>query len=70
MKSVQFTAEVKNGVIEIPAEFKEFEADSAHVILVSVQERAELTGFEYFMDHPIRAKDFKPLTRDEAHARD
>ena len=70
MIAVQFQATVKDGVIEIPAEYRQELKDRVHVIVLSEETiRAHGNLIDQLLDSPIRVSGFHPLTRDEAHAR-
>lgn len=70
MKPVQFTTVVKNGVIEIPEELCLPGECTVRVTLDVRDANEEFDMIEYLFRHPIEGKDFRPMTRDEAHARD
>jgi ureidoglycolate hydrolase len=70
MQTIEFRTKIKNGVIQIPARFKGKVADDVQVILISKSEKASQPDIiDELMSHPLQIKGFKPLTRDEAHAR-
>ncbi len=70
MQTIEFRAKIKNGVIQIPARFKGKVAEEARVILVSKSEPISQPDLiDKLMARPLKVKGFKPLSRDEAHAR-
>lgn len=71
MQTIEFRAKVKNGIIHIPARFKGKVAEDVQVILVSKgEQKSQPDIIDELMAHPLKVKGFKPLTRDEAHARE
>ena len=71
MQTIEFRAKIKNGIIQIPARFKGKVAEDVQVILVSKSEKKTTTDIiDELMAHPLKSKRFKPMTRDEAHARE
>jgi hypothetical protein len=70
METIEFRTKIKNGMIQIPAKFKGKVADDVQVILISKSEKKSKTDIiDKLMSHPLKVKGFKPMTRDEAHAR-
>jgi ureidoglycolate hydrolase len=70
MQMIEFRAKIKNGIIQIPAKFKGKVAEDVQVILVSKSEKSSKADLiDELMAHPLKSKGFKPMTRDEAHAR-
>ena len=70
METVQFKTKIKNGVIEIPKKYQGKFKDSVHVILVAEGSKAKAADYlDELMAHPLKVKGFRPLTREEAHAR-
>ena len=70
METVQFKTKIKNGVIEVPKKYQGKFKDSVRVILVAESKRADATNYlDELMAHPLKVKGFRPLTREEAHAR-
>jgi len=70
METVQFKTKIKNGVIEIPKKYQGKFKDSVRVILVAESSKAKAADYlDELMAHPLKVKGFRPLTREEAHAR-
>jgi hypothetical protein len=71
METVQFKTKIKNGVIEIPRKYQGKFKDNVRVTLVAESSQAEAANYlDELMAHPLKVKGFRPLTREEAHARD
>ena len=70
METIQFKTKVKNGVIEIPAKYKGKVKDNVRVIVITDEKKKGKSDIiDELMAHPLKIKGFKPLTREEAHAR-
>ena len=70
METVQFKTKIKNGVIEIPKKYQGIFKDSVRVILVAESAKAKAINYlDELMAHPLKVKGFRPLAREEAHAR-
>jgi len=70
METIEFRTKIKNGMIQIPAKFKGKVAEDVQVILISKSEKKPETDIiDELMSRPLKVKGFKPMTRDEAHAR-
>lgn len=70
MQIIEFRTKVKNGIIQIPARFKDQLAEDVQVILISKSEKSSQPDIiDELMSHPLQVKRFKPLTRDEAYTR-
>lgn len=71
MRTAEFEAEVKNGTVEIPAEYREQFGNSVRVTLSSEEPDpgSSLTILDQWLASPIRISDFQPLSREQAHVR-
>ena len=70
LHTVEFQATVKDGTIEIPPEHRAEFRDRVHVRLQTIEEpTGERTYLDELLAHPLKLKGFRPLSRDEAHAR-
>jgi len=70
MIAVQFQATVKDGVIEIPAEYRDQVTGRLRVILLADEMSAvKANRIDFLLAHPGEVQGFRPLTREEAHAR-
>jgi hypothetical protein len=70
MDIIEFQTEIKNGIIEIPDEYRNQLTKHVRVILLPGEKSPTTKNFiEVLLAHPLRVKDFCPLTREEAHAR-
>jgi len=67
MFAIEFQTRVKNGIIEVPAEYQNQINGSVRVIVMT-PDRARDTGIiARLLDHPIQDDTFVPLTRDEIY---
>lgn len=71
MSTLEFTANVRDGKIEIPEEYREFLQDIQTVkITVTAEGKTAAIGMiARLINHPIQVKSFIPLTREEVHER-
>ena len=80
MFAIEFQSRIRNGVIEVPAEYRErlrreSEGDVVRVIVLTGEMAEEQDPsarpdvLDELLANPIRVKDFKPLNRDETHDR-
>ena len=80
MFAIEFQSRIRNGVIEVPAEYRErlrreSEGDVVRVIVLTGETDEEQGPsarpdvLDELLANPIRVKDFKPLNRDETHDR-
>jgi hypothetical protein len=68
MDAVEFRAKIKNGVIEIPKEYRDRLPEGVHVILLAERPSADM--IDRLLEQPLKLAGFTPLTRDEAHERE
>ena len=70
MQIIEFRAKTKNGIIQIPSEFMGIVAEVVQVILIAQSGKIkQLDIIDELMANPLKVEGFKPMTRDEAHAR-
>jgi len=70
METVQFKTKIKNGGIEVPKKYQGKFKDNVRVILVAESSKAKAADYlDELMAHSLKVKGFRPLTREEAHAR-
>ncbi len=71
MRTAEFEADVRNGTIEIPAEYRQQFANSVRVTLSSDEpdSRPSLTILDQWVAAPIRISKFQPLSREQVHVR-
>ena len=70
MLMVEFKTKVKNGSIEIPAQYRTNFKDRVRVILMTDEDKAHTpTLIDELLAHPLNVKEFRPLSREQAHDR-
>jgi len=69
MYAVEFRAWVKNGVIEIPAQYRNRFKEKVKVIILPEPSGDTTTIIDQLLESPLEVADFSPLSREEAHAR-
>ncbi len=70
MYAIEFQTTIKNGIIEIPRAYLRKLTNRVRVIvLVEEASKTTVNFIDQLLDHPVRVKDFRPLTREEIYAR-
>ncbi len=70
MEIIEFQTTVKNGMIEIPPEYRGKIKNRVRVILMPERKKARRGNLiDQLLDKPLRAKGFRPLSRDEIYGR-
>ena len=69
MRTAEFEAEVRDGSIEIPREYRDLFGNSVRVTLTSDEPESDTTPtiLDQWLRSPIRISDFQPLSREQAH---
>lgn len=69
MRTAEFEAQVKNGMIEIPEKYRDLFGSSVRVTLFSGEPELQVpvTILDQWLESPIRISDFQPLSREQAH---
>ena len=70
MVTVQFKSKIKNGVIEVPRKYQGKLREDVRVILKAETPKRKAKNYlDKLIAHPVKVKNFKPMTRDQIHAR-
>jgi hypothetical protein len=70
MQSVEFQTTVRNGIIEIPPEWRGTFKNRVRVILQAEETSAPAKNLiDQLLARPVRLKTFRPIPREELHAR-
>lgn len=70
MYAFEFQAELKDGRIEIPAEYQDKISGTVHVIVLSPEKSAGTADMiDRLLEHPIEMENFAPFTREEIYER-
>ena len=70
MQYVEFQTTVRNGVIEIPLEWRGSFKNRVRVILQAEETSAPAKNLiDQLLARPVRLKTFRPIPREELHAR-
>jgi hypothetical protein len=70
MGTIEFRTTVKNGVIEIPAKYRNQVKNRVRVILVPEGEKPTQPNLiDQLLEKPIRLTDFQPIKRDDLYER-
>ena len=69
MYAVEFQTRIKDGVIEIPQEYRDRFKQIVKVILLTEEQPLQADIIDQLLAQPIKVVDFKPLSREEIHER-
>lgn len=77
MYAVEFRTKIKNGMIELPRKLKGSITDAVKVIILKEEPAAQEINagpgmpdmIDKLLSSPLEIQGFKPLKRDESHAR-
>jgi len=71
MSTLEFTAKVQDGKIEVPEAYQQLlqNIDRVKITVISNSRPPELGMIAHLIHNPIPLKTFVPLTREEAHER-
>ena len=69
MYAIEFQASIKDGLIEVPDEYRHRFRGSVRVIVLSQEVKPEVATIEHLLNNPIKAPNFTPLKRDEIYQR-
>ncbi len=69
MYAVEFQARIKNGMIEIPSQYKDKLKEVVRVIILSEEKETTPNMIDQLLTSPLKVKNFKPLSRAEIYKR-
>ena len=69
MYAVEFQARIKNGMIEIPARYKDKLKDIVRVIVLTDENETAPNLIDQLLASPLKIENFKPLSRTEIYER-
>ena len=70
MYAAEFRTKVKNGMIEIPEEYKVHFKSLVRVILLADESQAlSVNLIDQLLANPVKVRNFRPLTREAVYAR-
>lgn len=70
MHAIEFQATIKDGMIEIPSKYRDEFRDRVKVRLQALEEPTHCRNMiDELMARPLKLTGFRPLSREEAHAR-
>lgn len=67
MIAFEFQTNIKNGVIEVPEEYRDQLPETVRVIILAPTEQQPQDIIAQLLANPIQDKQFTPLTRDEVY---
>ena len=69
MHTLQFTATIRNGAIEVPEEYRAQLGERVKVILINTAQETGPDMIDQLLQTPLPAADFKPMRRNEIYER-
>lgn len=69
MQAVEFRAKIKNGMIEIPAQYKDKLKEIVRVIILTDDSEPTTNLIDRLLVSPLKVTNFKPLARAEIYER-
>lgn len=69
MSQIEFETMVDKGAITVPSEYRSRVHGRVRVIIITDEAEDDIDMIEYLMQHPLKATDATPLTRDEIYDR-
>ncbi len=67
MLAFEFQTHIKNGVIEVPAEYRDQLSGTVRIIILAPALQKPQGIIAQLLEHPIQDQYFTPLTRDEIY---
>ena len=67
MIAIEFQTRVKNGVIEVPAEYRDQLVGAVRVIVLTQPSKQPRGIIAQLLEHPINDPSFTPMTREEIY---
>ena len=67
MYAIEFRTRIKNGVIEIPQEYRDKLETYVKVIILKEEKGIESNMIDRLLDFPLKLKGFKPFSREEIY---
>ena len=68
MYAVEFRARVRDGTIEIPAQYRDRLTDEVKVIVLAEGQERTNNLIDQLLATPLQVQGFRPLSRDEIYA--
>lgn len=69
MHAIEFQAKIKNGIIEIPSQYKDKLKEIVRVIILTDDSETTTNLIDRLLASPLKVKGFKPLSRAEIYER-
>ncbi len=67
MLAFEFQTHIKNGVIEVPAEYRDQLSGTVRIIILAPTLQKPQGMIAQLLEHPIQDQHFTPLSRDEIY---
>ena len=69
MATIEFKTKVKNGMIEVPAKFRDQLETDIRVIVMIDKEKLSQNLIDQLLENPLQVENFFPLKREEVYAK-
>ena len=69
MYAFEFKSKIINGVIKVPAEYRDKLGEQVRVILLAEEKEIKNKFIDQLIENPLKIADFSALGRDEIHER-
>ncbi|RME48935.1 MAG: hypothetical protein D6796_05615 [Caldilineae bacterium] len=69
MRAIEFRTRVKDGMIEIPSQYRDTLEDVVRVIILADEKEPVENLIDRLLASPLKLKNFKPLSRAEIYER-
>ena len=69
MQAVEFQAKIKNGMIEVPSQYKDKLHEIVRVIILTEEGETTPNLIDHLLASPLKVRNFKPLSRAEIYER-
>jgi hypothetical protein len=67
MYAIEFTTSVRNGMIQIPVQYRDKLRDMVRVIILADKREKTNNLIDQLLESPLKIKGFRPLSRDEIY---
>jgi len=70
MYAIEFQTKIKNGMIEVPSQYKDKLSETVRVIILTEASDSADNLIDHLLTSPLKIKDFTPLTRTAIYERE
>lgn len=69
MYAIEFPAKIKDGMIEVPLQYRSRLQEKVKVIILMEESEPGVNMIDQLLASPLKIANFRPLSRDEANER-